>query len=622
MAEQSTEHPLKTDSDSRVRRRHQLIEATISAIALYGLSNTTVAKVAELAGMATGAVNFHFTTKDQLLLATLEYLAGEFESAIENAIASAGVDPGEGLLAAIDVYVSTQHSDQRKIAVWYAFMGETGSRNEYLKLCSDMDEAYLNAFVHLCEQIIQESGKENMLDAYAIAAAIMGLLETLWMEFLVSEDVVKSRAKGRETCLAFLASIFPWKFAMPPSRRPPKINRDDLSKQAVVVNQETNITLPAWVYSNEEFFKIEKDDIFMPSWQFVCHVNEIKNTGDYFTFNLLQERAFVVRGQDSVIRAFHNVCKHRAHAVVEGESGNCVQAITCPYHGWTYNFSGTLTKAAYEETFPKIEEGLEIGLTPLDIEIWKGFVFVRFKKTGPSVAERMQNYESEIDHYQLPQLAPLGDFRFISINSNWKTIIDNYLEDYHFANDERFYALMSREFEHEVLVGGVSRLSHVMQAQPAKRHWTESRYANILPKYEHLPEQLQKRWTSYTLFPNTVLDFYPEVIMVNQILPVSPNQSIIRTRHYGLIDERRETKLVRYLNKRINRDYDLHNLPLAVSVQDGIESSSFVTGYLSERDVGVRGLQNWIREQVPVARVMTPPQVGTVSFLNRELSKN
>jgi phenylpropionate dioxygenase-like ring-hydroxylating dioxygenase large terminal subunit/AcrR family transcriptional regulator len=620
MAEQTEQLP-KTDTDARVRRRHQLIEATISAIALYGLSNTTVAKVAELADMATGTVNFHFTTKDQLLLATLELLATEFETAIESAIASAGTDPGEGLLAAIDVYVSSQHSDQRKIAVWYAFMGETGSRNEYLRLCSDMDEAYLNAFVHLCEQIIQDAGKEQALDAYAIAAAIMGLLETLWMEFLTSPDIAKSRIKGRETCLAFLASIFPWKFAMPPARRPQKINNDHLSDQAMVVNQETNLTLPAWVYSNEEFFKIEKDDIFMPSWQFVCHISDIANIGDYFTFNLLNERAFVVRGKDKQIRAFHNVCKHRAHAVVEGESGNCPHAITCPYHGWTYDFSGTLTKAAYEKTFPKIEAGVEIGLTPLDVELWQGFIFVRFKKTGPSVAERMQNYDAEIAPYQLANLQPLGDFRFMSINSNWKTIIDNYLEDYHFANDERFYALMSREFEHEVLVGGVSRLSHVMQAQPSKSYWTESRYANILPRYDHLPEHLQKRWTSYTLFPNTVLDFYPELVMVNQILPVSANQSIIRTRHYGLADDRRETKLVRYLNRRINRDYDLHNLPLAVSVQEGIHSSSFVTGYLSERDIGVRGLQNWIRQQIPVARVVTPPRAESVAFLNRELSK-
>jgi phenylpropionate dioxygenase-like ring-hydroxylating dioxygenase large terminal subunit len=109
--------------------------------------------------------------------------------------------------------------------------------------------------------------------------------------------------------------------------------------------------------------------------------------------------------------------------------------------------------------------------------------------------------------------------------------------------------------------------------------------------------------------------------MVNQILPVSANQSIIRTRHYGLADDRRETKLVRYLNRRINRDYDLHNLPLAVSVQEGIHSSSFVTGYLSERDIGVRGLQNWIRQQIPVARVVTPPRAESVAFLNRELSK-
>lgn len=252
-------------------------------------------------------------------------------------------------------------------------------------------------------------------------------------------------------------------------------------------------------------------------------------------------------------------------------------------------------------------------------EIWRGFVFVRFKKAGPSVAERMEHYHGEIDHYRFDQLQPLSEVRLIPVNSNWKTIIDNYLEDYHFANDERFYTLMSREFEHEVLVGGVSRLSHVMQNQPAKGYWTEARYASLLPRYEHLPEHLQKRWTSYAIFPNIVLDIYPEALMINQIIPINPNQSVIRTRYYGLPDERRETKVMRYLNKRINRDYDLHNLPLTVSVQDGIHSSSYVTGFLSERDIGIRGIQNWIRQQVPVARVATSPRVGTVQLLNKEL---
>ena len=88
-------------------------------------------------------------------------------------------------------------------------------------------------------------------------------------------------------------------------------------------------TLPSWIYNNDEYFELEKEHVLMPAWHVVCHESDIPEVGDYSTFDLLGERAFVIRGKDRALRAFHNVCAHRAHAVVMGTSGNCKSTIQC-----------------------------------------------------------------------------------------------------------------------------------------------------------------------------------------------------------------------------------------------------------------------------------------------------
>ena len=95
-------------------------------------------------------------------------------------------------------------------------------------------------------------------------------------------------------------------------------------------------SLPAWIYRDPEFFALEREYLFMPAWHLVCHVCDIPRAGDYATFEILGELAVVVRGKDGVIRAFHNVCRHRAARVLDGPTGNAGPCIRCPYHAWTY----------------------------------------------------------------------------------------------------------------------------------------------------------------------------------------------------------------------------------------------------------------------------------------------
>src|SRR5688572_18185660 len=131
-------------------------------------------------------------------------------------------------------------------------------------------------------------------------------------------------------------------------------------------------TLPAWVYHNDEFHELEKERIFLPSWQIVCHVSELAKTGDYVAFEFFGKRGFVIRDECGTLRAFHNVCAHRAHAVVGSERGRCAKFLTCMYHGWTYHLDGRNRSISSPDAFPKFDRA-KFGLKPIELEVFLGF---------------------------------------------------------------------------------------------------------------------------------------------------------------------------------------------------------------------------------------------------------
>ncbi len=588
-------------------RRRQLIDATITAIATYGLSRTTLAKVAAIAGMTAGSVNFHFTSKEALLIDTLKHLAEEYETTMEAALAGAGPDPAEALEALIEASFSPQLADSRKIAVWYAFWSETQARKEYLKVCGDIDAAHFEAFYILCRQIIEEG--DRPMDAEAVTRGFTGLMESLWLEVLAAPEDY-DRAAAKRHCRAYLASLFPWRFEMPAARARP-------SEQPLAARSlEDAATLPAWIYDNAEFFELERREIFLPAWHILCHVSELPEPGSYVTLDLLGERAFAVRGKDGVIRAFHNVCRHRAHAVVGGESGRCPGVIQCPYHGWTYNLDGAIKAVAREKSF----EGLDkagLGLKPIEIEVFHGFVFIRFQGGGASVAERFAPYADELDPYRLAEMQPADGLWLEDIGVDWKNVWDNYLEGYHFATGHPgLFELMGKDYEYETGPTQTARLSHSFRDRPGKT-WSVRHYQKILPEAAHLPERLRKRWSYFFLYPCMAFDIYPDKMDFFQVLPTGPGQCTLRGRSYALRDDRREMRAARYLNLRISIEVQNEDNRLIRSVQQGLASSSYNLGVTSDTEIILRDFQDWVRKALPVARLDRAPPPGSVAARNR-----
>ena len=100
-------------------------------------------------------------------------------------------------------------------------------------------------------------------------------------------------------------------------------------------------SLPAWTYSDREFFDVEMARIMRPAWQIVCHESDIPGRGDYRTLDYIGESVIAIRSAEGAVRAFTNVCRHRGARLLDGQAG-CAKRIVCPYHAWAYDLDGAL----------------------------------------------------------------------------------------------------------------------------------------------------------------------------------------------------------------------------------------------------------------------------------------
>ena len=371
---------------------------------------------------------------------------------------------------------------------------------------------------------------------------------------------------------------------------------------------EDGLSLPAWIYRDPDFFAAEQRAVFRPSWQIVCHLSDVPNPGDYHTLDFLGESLFVVRGEDDAVRAFHNVCRHRASRLVDGGKGHCGSRIACPYHHWTYALDGRLIALPHRKTFTGLDVA-QHGLAPVEHEVYLGFIFVRLEPGLPSVREMMAPYTPELAAYRMEELVPQGRVTLRTRAVNWKNVADNYADGLHI---NIAHPGLTRLFGNRYRVEAqpwVDKMWGRIVDQPST-NWSERRYQHFLPEVVNLPPERQRLWTYFKLWPNVALDIYPDQIDFMQFLPVSPTETLIREIAYVHPDARREMRAARYLNWRINRQVNLEDKTLIERVQNGMASSSYAVGPLSEKEVCLRGFARRMRELIPESRLLHAPLSG------------
>ncbi len=199
-----------TRQKQRERTRQQLIDATIDSLAASGLVETTLAKVSDRAGVSRGLVNFHFNSKDELLVATLMQLEQEYTSHWRAALQVAGADPVSRLNALVEADFSPKVCNRKNVSVWYAFFGEARSHAAYVDACQKFDRQFGDALIDACRELVEEGGYDG-LDPKLAARALGALIDSLWRECMLTPRTF-DRDEAKRICLRFLALLFPRHF--------------------------------------------------------------------------------------------------------------------------------------------------------------------------------------------------------------------------------------------------------------------------------------------------------------------------------------------------------------------------------------------------------------------------
>lgn len=380
--------------------------------------------------------------------------------------------------------------------------------------------------------------------------------------------------------------------------------------------------LPGWTYHSQALFELECSDVLLTHWQVVGHVNDIPARGDWLTFDFLGERALIIRGQDEEVRAFHNLCRHRGARLADGKAGHCKSAMVCPFHGWVYNLDGSLRGAARPETFGDMDRS-QFGLKPLDMEVWHGFIFLRFR-TGPqpSVAELLKPFDADFNAYRAAEMLPagtLGNWEFETQPVNWKSVRDVDNEGYHVAMAHpALQDLYGRTYRDIVYPGGISHSKAEFGDQPG-RLWSVRHYVKLSPARQWLPDNLQQSWTYYGIFPNSVIAFTPEGAQYYHDIPHSLNETEVSGQLYRHPHETREERAARYLAYRIDRETSYEDQQLSIWSNESMKSSAFQDFHLSDLEYGVRAHHDQLRTLLPVVTLDDAPPEDELTKVNEEL---
>ncbi|WP_264381816.1 aromatic ring-hydroxylating dioxygenase subunit alpha [Pseudomonas sp. MM227] len=188
--------------------------------------------------------------------------------------------------------------------------------------------------------------------------------------------------------------------------------------------------LPGAFYFDPNHYGQELQQIFYRTWQYACHVSRLAVEGAYLVCEIGEQSVLVLHGQDGQLRAFHNVCQHRAHRLLEG-CGQLRGAITCPYHAWRYDHAGRLQSARHSCDVAGFEPA-RAHLAGVRLEVMCGLVFVNLDAHAPPLASQLAGLEAQLRSFApAPESLHHSYSHTYALRANWKVSVENYSECYH-----------------------------------------------------------------------------------------------------------------------------------------------------------------------------------------------
>ena len=195
--------------------------------------------------------------------------------------------------------------------------------------------------------------------------------------------------------------------------------------------RELRSSLPARSYFDPDIYRLELTRIWRRSWINVCRSTDLDAPLAFRVETAADVEVLLVRGEDGTLRAFHNSCRHRGASLCTTSSGRLAgRLIVCPYHAWSYATDGRLVRAP-SKRMPEGFDKRALGLIPIEVEEWRGFVFVRLDGSGSgSVQETFDAGSSDLANWPLERLVVGHTYRKL-VASNWKVFWENFNECLH-----------------------------------------------------------------------------------------------------------------------------------------------------------------------------------------------
>lgn len=328
-------------------------------------------------------------------------------------------------------------------------------------------------------------------------------------------------------------------------------------------NPSASHSLHADAYTEQRWFDIDQRSVIGRTWQWLCHTEKLRDPGSFVTDDVAGVPIVAVRDRKGELRAFFNVCKHRAHHLVEGEG--TIANLVCPYHAWSYDLTGQLRAARHTSHLEGFDVG-DICLDQIQVEEFAGFVYVNLDSDAAPLVEQAGELGAEIAHWA-PDVANLTFAHRLTyeIDSNWKNVVDNFLECYHcHIAHEDFVSLVDMD-TYKVTTHGIYS-SHMAEAGKTDNSAYDVSDATVT---DH---------AVWWLWPNTCIMRYPGRgnMIVLKIIPVGPGKTRETYDFFLETPEPNEAELesIRYLDEVLQ----VEDINLVESVQRGMSTSAFLQG--------------------------------------------
>jgi len=327
-------------------------------------------------------------------------------------------------------------------------------------------------------------------------------------------------------------------------------------------------TIPAPWYFDEGIAELERASVFGRTWQVLGRVDQVRDNGQFFTADLDGEPLVVARGDDGQLRAFYNVCRHHAAAVVTEAQGSAKQ-FRCPYHGWTYGIDGALKGMVEFDGVCNFDRAKN-GLVPLRVDTWENFVFVNLDARVAPLRDFLGVVPELVSPLDLAKKLHFFDRRVYTLNCNWKVYVDNYLDGgYHVPHAHKGLSTVIEYTKYTI--ENFERAC--LQSSPLSSDSTSE---------AGVAASRQGRAFYLWLYPNFMINAYEGVMDTNLVLPLGVDRCAVVFDYY-FADTSAVAEAHHKESIAVSEQVQDEDMAICDAVQRGLASRAYVAGRLSVR---------------------------------------